>query len=145
MGVIVLRDQLVLPLKVLIYILLFQYQLLHFLYTVGKVSLKALSKRNKRELNRDQRRHQSTQLRQKKREEVLAKKRSLGGMDMAPIFVSVIPLNKEFDPTTALSILTQCDEEIVAKTTSTGVTHLWYVIDSNLLQYISICNMFQFK
>ncbi|XP_076269355.1 tsr1 ribosome assembly factor [Rhynchophorus ferrugineus] len=92
--------------------------------TKGKVSLKALSKRNKRELNRDQRRHQSTQLRQKKREEVLAKKRSLGGMDMAPIFVTVLPLNKEFDPTTALSILTQCDEEIIAKRTSTGVTHL---------------------
>ncbi|KAJ8930714.1 hypothetical protein NQ314_016479 [Rhamnusium bicolor] len=40
----------------------------------GKISVKTLSKRNKRELNKDQRRHQAVQIRQNKRDEILAKK-----------------------------------------------------------------------
>ncbi|KAL1498358.1 hypothetical protein ABEB36_009170 [Hypothenemus hampei] len=90
----------------------------------GKISLKAATKRNKRELNRDQRRHQATQIRQKKREEVLVKKRSLGGLELAPFLVAVIPLHREFDPTTALSILMQCDEEASVKTSPSGVKHI---------------------
>ncbi|XP_066138171.1 pre-rRNA-processing protein TSR1 homolog isoform X2 [Euwallacea fornicatus] len=90
----------------------------------GKVSVKKISKTNKRELNRDQRRHQSAQIRQKKKDEVLAKKRSLGGLDFAPFLVSVIPLNKDFDSTSTISILTQCDDEAVVRRTSAGVTHI---------------------
>ncbi|XP_030747869.1 pre-rRNA-processing protein TSR1 homolog isoform X2 [Sitophilus oryzae] len=90
----------------------------------GKVSVKTLSKKHKHELERAQRRNQSQQIRKNKRDEVLAKKRSLGGLDFAPIFACLVPLNKGFDPTTALSILTQCDEEGIVSKTSTGVTHL---------------------
>ncbi|CAG9771433.1 unnamed protein product [Ceutorhynchus assimilis] len=94
------------------------------LATKGKVSLKSLSKKNKRDLNRDQRRHQSLQIRQNKREEVLNKKRALGGLEFAPIFVSVIPLNREFDPTSALAVLSQCGEDAIVRHTSTGITHI---------------------
>ncbi|XP_066248331.1 pre-rRNA-processing protein TSR1 homolog isoform X2 [Euwallacea similis] len=92
--------------------------------TKGKVSVKTVSMKSKRELNRDQRRHQSAQIRQKKRDETLAKKRLLGGLDFAPFLVSVVPLNKDFDPTSAISILTQCDDEAVVRRTSAGVTHI---------------------
>lgn len=86
--------------------------------------MKSLSKKNKRELNREQRRHQSLQIRQKKRDEVLAKKRSLGGLDYSPFLVCIIPLNRGLDPQTALTILSQCDEESVVAKSSTGVTHI---------------------
>lgn len=92
---------------------------------LGKVSVKNISKKNKRELNRDQRRHQALQLRQRKRDEILTKKRSLGGLEYAPFLVCVLPLSKQFDPTTAVNILTQCDEEIVVNRTQTGVAHIW--------------------
>lgn len=91
---------------------------------LGKVSLKNISKKNKRELNREQRRHQSLQIRQKKREEVLAKKRFLGGLEYAPFLITIVPLNKNLDPNTALTILKQCDEEAIVNTTTTGVTHI---------------------
>ncbi|XP_057664407.1 pre-rRNA-processing protein TSR1 homolog [Diorhabda carinulata] len=90
----------------------------------GKVSVKKLSKRNKRELNRDQRRNQAMQIRQSKRDEVLAKKRSLGVMDFAPFLVCVVPLNKDIDPNTALTLLCQCDQEAIVSKSSANVTHI---------------------
>ncbi|XP_050307223.1 pre-rRNA-processing protein TSR1 homolog [Anthonomus grandis grandis] len=92
--------------------------------TKGKVSLKTITKKQKRELNRDQRRHQSAQIRRNKRDEVLSKKRTLGGLEFAPFLVAVVPLNQEFDPTTAISLLSQCDDEAVVRKTSSGVTHI---------------------
>lgn len=64
------------------------------------------------------------QIRQKKRDEVLAKKRSLGGNEYAPFLVSVVPLCKNLDCNTALNILMQCDEEATVNKTSAGVTHI---------------------
>lgn len=90
----------------------------------GKVSVKTLSKRNKKELNREQRRHQALQIRQKKRDEVLAKKRSLGGFEYAPFLITVVPLNKNLDRNTALNILCQCDEEAIVNKTPEGITHI---------------------
>lgn len=86
--------------------------------------MKILSKKNKKELNREQRRHQALQIRQKKRDEVLAKKRSLGGLEFAPFLVSVVPLSVNIDPNTAVNILCQCDEEAIVDKTSQGITHI---------------------
>lgn len=58
----------------------------------GKVSVKAISKKKNKELNREQRRHQTVQLRKNKRDEVLAKKRSLGGLNQAP-FLGILAIN----------------------------------------------------
>lgn len=90
----------------------------------GKVSVKTLSKRSKKELNREQRRHQALQIRQKKRDEVLAKKRSLGGLEYAPFLITVVPLNKNGDHNTALNILCQCDDEAIVNNSSQGITHI---------------------
>lgn len=94
----------------------------------GKVSVVAASRKRKLELNKLQRRNQALQIRQNKRDEVLAKKRSLGGLDSAPFLVCIVPLHKLIDANTALSILTQCDEEIVCNKSTAGVTHLRLVI-----------------
>lgn len=75
-------------------------------------------------MNREQRRHQALQIRQKKRDEVLAKKRSLGGLEYAPFLITVVPLNVNLDCNTALNILSQCDEEAVVNKTSQGITHI---------------------
>lgn len=67
----------------------------HSFFT-GKTSVKSLTKRQKkRELNRDQRRHQAMQIRQNKRDEILSKKRSIGGASNAP-FLGVLLKNKQF-------------------------------------------------
>lgn len=54
------------------------------LIVLGKTSVKTLTKKQKKELNRDQRRHQAMQIRQNKRDEILSKKRAIGGASNAP-------------------------------------------------------------
>lgn len=56
-------------------------------YTIlilGKTSVKAFTKKQKKELNREQRRNQAMQIRQNKRDEILSKKRAIGGASNAP-------------------------------------------------------------
>ncbi|KAK5645758.1 hypothetical protein RI129_004222 [Pyrocoelia pectoralis] len=90
----------------------------------GKVSVKTLSKKNKRDLNRIERRNRANQIRQTKRDEVLTKKRSLGSADTAPFLVCILPLNKLLDPQGTLSFFTQCDDEMIIRKSVTGCTHL---------------------
>ncbi|CAH2015899.1 unnamed protein product [Acanthoscelides obtectus] len=90
----------------------------------GKISIKTISKKLKKDLNKDQRRNQAIQLRKKKRDELLAKKRSLGGTDYAPFLVCIIPLSKDIYPDTAMAILEQCDEEAVVSKSPLGSTHI---------------------
>lgn len=75
-------------------------------------------------MNREQRRHQALQIRQKKRDEILAKKRSLGGLEYAPFLITIVPLTQNLDTTTALNILSQCDEEAIVNKSSQGNTHI---------------------
>ncbi|KAJ3654814.1 hypothetical protein Zmor_013973 [Zophobas morio] len=90
----------------------------------GKFSVKTLSKKIKRSLNREERRHQALQIRQNKRTEVLNKKRSLGGLDHAPFLVCLLPLNKAIDANEVLERLIKCDSEAVVNKSPTGVTHI---------------------
>ena len=50
----------------------------------GKVGMKVLSRKNKDTASRDQRKNRLNQLRKIKREEILNKKRSIGGLSGAP-------------------------------------------------------------
>ncbi|EFA12491.1 pre-rRNA-processing protein TSR1 homolog [Tribolium castaneum] len=91
----------------------------------GKISVKTLSKKIKRGLNRDERRHQALQIRQNKRNDVLNKKRSLGGLDFAPFLVAVVPLNKLGDCKGVVECLAKCDSEAIINKSPTGVTHIY--------------------
>lgn len=84
----------------------------------------AASRKRKAELNKIQRRNQAIQIRQNKRDEVLSKKRSLGGFDAAPFLVCIVPLHKLIDANSALTLLTQCDDEAICNKSTAGVTHL---------------------
>ncbi|OXB58098.1 hypothetical protein ASZ78_012503 [Callipepla squamata] len=79
----------------------------------GRVSVKALSRRRRRDLNRVDRRHQALQLRRQRKEAVLAEKRSLGSRDGPPHLVVVVPLHARAASHDAIRLLQSQDSAIV--------------------------------
>jgi len=65
------------------------------------------------------------QYRKKKREQVLAQKRNLGGFSAAPILICVIPLQSEANIKSIVSVITSIDE-IASITSPSGITHIGY-------------------
>ncbi|XP_043261297.1 pre-rRNA-processing protein TSR1 homolog [Colletes gigas] len=90
----------------------------------GKVGIKILSKCIHKNLGKEARRHQSSQIRKKKREDVLQKKRNLGGSNSAPILVCIIPLQKDIDVQNVLSRIIKADETANAINSQCGTTHI---------------------
>ncbi|XP_047520938.1 pre-rRNA-processing protein TSR1 homolog [Pieris napi] len=90
----------------------------------GKVNLKEYVRRNRHELKRDERRHQAKQIRKNKRDDVLAKKRALGGTRNPPFLVCVVPLNRQLDVQSALAILKTCSEGAIVTQLQSGIMHL---------------------
>jgi len=66
------------------------------------------------------------QYRKKKREQVLAQKRNLGGFFAAPILICVIPLQSEANIKNILSVVTNMDEIANITTSPSGITHIGY-------------------
>lgn len=91
---------------------------------VGQVSVKKITKGAKKDLNREQRKNQTVQIRQNKRDEILAKKRCLGGLKTPPFLIAIVPLHKQMDLTTAVNILTQCESEAAITKSPTGIIHI---------------------
>uniref|UniRef100_A0A8C2TJ56 Pre-rRNA-processing protein TSR1 homolog n=1 Tax=Coturnix japonica TaxID=93934 RepID=A0A8C2TJ56_COTJA len=79
----------------------------------GRVAVKALPHRRRRDLSRVDRRHQALQLRRKRKEEVLAEKRSLGSRDGPPHLVVAVPLHSRAAAHDALRLLQSQDSVIV--------------------------------
>ncbi|KAM5273163.1 pre-rRNA-processing protein TSR1 homolog [Ctenodactylus gundi] len=71
----------------------------------GRVELKILSKKVKKELSRVDQRHRANQLRKQKKEAVLAEKRQLGGKDGPPHQVLVVPLHNRISLPQAFCLL----------------------------------------
>lgn len=90
----------------------------------GKVNIKEIVRRNRHILKKDERRHQALQIRKNKREEVLSKKRALGGNRNPPFLVCVVPLNAQLDVQSALAILRTCSEGTVVSQSMNGVLHI---------------------
>lgn len=74
-------------------------------------------------MKREERRQQANQIRKNKREEAIALKRSLGGVNTAPFLTCVIPLHKYIDPLSAMAILENCDDQAVVSKES-RITHI---------------------
>ncbi|XP_005402647.1 PREDICTED: pre-rRNA-processing protein TSR1 homolog [Chinchilla lanigera] len=81
----------------------------------GRVELKVLCKKVRKELSRVDQRHRAGQLRKQKREAVLAEKRQLGSKDGAPHQVLVVPLHSRISLPEALRLL---------QDRNTGTVHL---------------------
>lgn len=90
----------------------------------GKVNVKEFVRRNRRELKKEERRHKALQIRKNKREEVLSKKRALGGTRNPPFLVCVVPLNAQLDVKSALAILKTCSDGTVVSESPNGILHL---------------------
>lgn len=90
----------------------------------GKVNVKEFTKRNRHILRKEERRHQSLQIRRNKREEVFAKKRALGGSRNPPFLTCIVPLNIQLDTNTALGILLSCSEGSVVTKSENGISHV---------------------
>ncbi|XP_012214435.2 pre-rRNA-processing protein TSR1 homolog [Linepithema humile] len=90
----------------------------------GKQNVIKITKRLKKDLQKDARRNQLLQMRKKKREEVLAQKRSLSGSSSAPFLICVIPLQGDINIKNIMSVITNVDETANVATSSCGVTHI---------------------
>lgn len=91
---------------------------------LGKVNVKEFVRKNRHILKKEERRHQALQIRKNKREEVLAKKRGLGGNRNPPFLVCVVPLNAQLDVQSALVIFKNCSEGAVVSQSPNGVLHV---------------------
>ena len=109
------------------------------LHCEGRVHVKVASRKRKNEISRDERRRKANQMRNKKREEVLQKKRAIGGQDTAPFLTAIIPLGVSANIEGLLNQLKNCDPDSKVVTTSRGVLHIKYntfqsrIILSNLI------------
>lgn len=104
----------------------FSLNLCIFCFRSGRVSAKTLSKRDKFDLSREQRKNKAKQIRAAKKEEALQRKRSLGSHSHPPFLVTVVPLSPSINPRTVLTALKECDEAATVTTSSQGITHIKY-------------------
>ncbi|KAB1264792.1 Pre-rRNA-processing protein TSR1-like protein [Camelus dromedarius] len=81
----------------------------------GRLALKTLSKKVRKDLSRVDQRHRASQLRKQKKEAVLAEKRQLGSKDGPPHQVLVVPLHNRISLPEAFRLLQDRD---------TGTVHL---------------------
>jgi pre-rRNA-processing protein TSR1 len=110
----------------------FSQKLRHVMYVcnrnavifVGRTSAKTVTKKARHELRKEERRNKAAQIRQKKRDEVLFKKRSLGGSTSAPFLIAIVSLCGEIDPLGVLEFLKQADEEAVITRSHEGTLHI---------------------
>ncbi|XP_049716619.1 pre-rRNA-processing protein TSR1 homolog isoform X2 [Elephas maximus indicus] len=81
----------------------------------GRLAVKTLSKKVRKELSRVDQRHRASQLRKQKKEAALAEKRQLGSKDGPPHHVLVVPLHSRISLPEAFRLLQDSD---------TGTVHL---------------------
>lgn len=76
-------------------------------FHAGRQSVQVISRRLKKDLGKDERRLKAKQMRHNKRQEILSKKRGLGGDNGPPILVSVLILNPTIRPAEIISQIQQ--------------------------------------
>lgn len=77
-------------------------------FLIGKVNVQSVNRKRKLELSREEKRNQANQLRKKKREEFLDKRR---GFSEAPFLIAIIPLNASVNSNIVLETLKKADSE----------------------------------
>ncbi|XP_077541698.1 tsr1 ribosome assembly factor isoform X2 [Haemaphysalis longicornis] len=90
----------------------------------GKVNLKAITRKNRHQMKKQERKNQLQQLRKLKREEATERKRSLGGAGVPPFLTAIIPLHKNEDAVKFLELVKSCDDDAVITESSQGYCHI---------------------
>ncbi|XP_071960832.1 pre-rRNA-processing protein TSR1 homolog [Antedon mediterranea] len=88
----------------------------------GRVSVKTISKKLRKDLSKNQRRHQANQIRQKKKDDVINRKRKIGGKYGAPHLVTVFCAHQETDVNNVVNLLKSCDESAIISQSESGLT-----------------------
>uniref|UniRef100_F7FZN4 Pre-rRNA-processing protein TSR1 homolog n=1 Tax=Monodelphis domestica TaxID=13616 RepID=F7FZN4_MONDO len=91
----------------------------------GRVAVKVLSKKARKELSRVDQRHRASQLRKQKKEAVLAEKRQLGSKDGPPHQVLVVSLHERVNLGEALLLLQNTDNKVVPVVEQGGT---WFMV-----------------
>lgn len=91
----------------------------------GNVNLKVLGMKRKSKTTKNDRRYQANQLRSKKREDALMKKRQLGTAVNPPFLIAVIPLGFSPIPEKLMDLIMKADEEAKITYAKEHVFHLW--------------------
>lgn len=86
--------------------------------------VKVLTKKLKKNVSKRERINQMVQQRLKKRDEILEKKRRLGGSKTPPFLVTVVPLAFDVETEKILNLLKTCCENNDIATSTEGVLHL---------------------
>lgn len=73
--------------------------------------MKTITKKTKQELRKCDKRNQMQQIRKRKREDILAKKRSLGSQGQPPFLIIIVPLCNTEDPWKFFQRIKNCDSE----------------------------------
>lgn len=97
------------------------------------MQVKNATKRKNQELKREERRRKANQIRSKKREDVLTKKRALGGNDTSPFLTALIPLGESANMQKLIKHLKECDAEIQVQTSGCNIIHIKYILHHNLI------------
>lgn len=104
-----------------------------YLSCIGKQNVVGKSsKRFEKNLRKDARRNQLLQYRKKKREQVFAQKRNLGGSSSAPVLICIISLHSDTDVKDIVSVVTSMDETVDVATSPNGIIHIKYGRRKNL-------------
>ncbi|KAG0725503.1 Pre-rRNA-processing protein TSR1 [Chionoecetes opilio] len=90
----------------------------------GRVTVKTLSKKNKFEISREQRKNKSKQIRAAKKDEAALRKRSLGSHSNPPFLVCVVPLSPNINPRPVVAALEKCDEAATVAASPQGIIHI---------------------
>jgi pre-rRNA-processing protein TSR1 len=90
----------------------------------GRTSAKTFTKKAQHELRKAERKNKAAQIRQKKRDEILLKKRSMGSATSPPLLIAIVPLCEKIDSYSILELLKQADDEAVITLSREGVTHI---------------------
>lgn len=98
----------------------------NFIITGKQNPIKVLSKHLKKNLGKDARRHQLSQIRKKKREEILIQKRNLSGSNSAPHLIAIISLHSKTDVNDIISTIKSMDETANIVTNPCGIMHIGY-------------------
>lgn len=91
---------------------------------LGRVQVKVASKRRNHDIKREERRRKANQIRSKKREDVLTKKRAIGSGDAAPFLTAVVPLGESANLNSLIKQLKGCDADAKLTTTGRGLLHI---------------------
>ncbi|XP_060556535.1 pre-rRNA-processing protein TSR1 homolog [Ruditapes philippinarum] len=90
----------------------------------GRVNVKVLSKKAVTVQRKNDRKHQAVQLRKKKRDEAISRKRNVGVSGTPPHCCLVVPLHAEVSTSNIVEKISSCTESVATSKTESGITHV---------------------